>query len=129
MMSSDGEIGFLDRVGRGDYVTKIEYPSRPKKPYILTMRAGELESSDIPKLAAALEDYTRALKEYESQKTAYNEDAKMLREKFENDLISDYGLSENPRAAHAFTLAWEDGHDEGFMRVAECFERYANLIQ
>lgn len=48
---------------------------------------------------------------------------------FKADLLQAYGVTDNPRADRAFSLAWDRGHSCGYQEVAIVFADLAELIK
>lgn len=50
-------------------------------------------------------------------------------DEFKADLLQAHGVTGNPKADRAFSIAWEQGHSCGYSEVAIVFEDLAELIK
>ena len=48
---------------------------------------------------------------------------------FHDDLLAEYGVTDNPKAEKCFRLAWEHGHSAGHEEVALYFGEFVELIK
>jgi len=59
----------------------------------------------------------------------YHKEKQKLAQEFENDLFDEFGVSDNPKRHKCFSLAWENGHANGYSEVYNHFSDYVELIQ
>lgn len=72
--------------------------------------------------------YTQRSVKFKDDPNQYKKDGTAMREKFKNDLISEYRLEGHPKADKLFDLAWEKGHSSGWEEVANEFDEMAGLL-
>lgn len=95
-----------EKLRDGDYQTKVEYPSRPK---------------GVPEAST-----TEA---YHAARRAYGEDVSRLEEEFKKDLFAEHEVTNNPKAALCYSIAWSHGHSAGYGEVANYFSEFVELIK
>ena len=95
------------------YQNDMEYPSRPKKPYL----AREHSSEDAELYAASLKTWEKEITEYRELVKAHNAETKRLEDQFKHDALDDVGLLNHPKADKIYAKAWEDGHASGLHEV------------
>lgn len=67
------------------------------------------------------ESYTKAL-------NCYYEHEADLNEKFRRDVMSDLGITNNPKAGKLMSIAWDRGRDSGFRGIFEAASEMVDLI-
>lgn len=59
----------------------------------------------------------------------YGAETSRLTAEFRADLFEDNGVTDNPKAAKAYSLAWDYGHASGLGEVKQYFEDLVDLIK
>lgn len=105
------------------YKNKLEYPSSPKKPYLVRL-SNYPSSTEVKEYTVKTEEYSQALKVYETAmvefrklRNAYGEESARLDEEFKKDALEEAGITGNPKADKAYSLAWDRGHSCGYSEV------------
>jgi len=62
-------------------------------------------------------------------RAAYRAEESSIMEKFVSALFAEYGVTGNPKANRAFSIAWEHGHSGGYSEVASYFADLVDLIK
>lgn len=63
------------------------------------------------------------------QRDLHNKDQARLIGLFRADLEAEHGLSQHPRAALLYSIAYDEGHSEGLEQVVNWYERLADLLK
>ena len=107
----------------------LECPRRPQRP-TLSSRATAQEAQEFANEMAVYEQEQAA---YEAARDAYRAEIRVRNERFADNLRDAYEIN-SAQFDLLYAHAWDEGHAEGFRRVAECFdelydiaERYAQL--
>jgi hypothetical protein len=68
---------------------------------------------------------------FKSQRMAYNAEATRLRAEFKNDLFHEYGVTQNPKAELAYSMAMEhyDGYGTKLQDAVDHFEQLVPLFK
>jgi hypothetical protein len=66
---------------------------------------------------------------YKTAKDDYHEYSAKIYRVFNWGLFHTYDLLDNPKAAKAFSIAWNHGHSAGFQEVANYFDDLVELIK
>lgn len=110
--------GYYDKPG-------IDYPRKPKKPYL----------SRDPSSEEALE-YTNKLKDYEKEYNKWKDilekyfsARRQLFDEFSSDLEEFHGVKDNPKRTQLFNIAWDLGHSGGYNEVANYYNDFVELIK
>jgi len=95
------------------YENKMEYPARPKKPYL----PREHTSEDAELYAFELKNWEKDIEEYRERIKVFNAETRRLEDQFKHDALDDVGLLNHPKADKIYSKAWEDGHSSGLYSV------------
>ena len=125
-------ISFEEKLKSG-YYTKVKLPLRKfgaderkaisdhiKKTFVGTYQQIQEE---IDRCINLENDKCREINEQHHTQSA------ILLNEFRNDLIDNYGLTNNPKADKCYALAWSQGHSAGLHEVAACFSELKTLIE
>jgi len=66
---------------------------------------------------------------YKAAMKLYRDDAENMTKLFIADLYDEHGVTDNPRAAKCYELAYAHGHATGYADIANYFAEFVELIQ
>lgn len=118
-----------EKIAAGEYEPKGEYPERPRKPEVLSKRAGDLTPEEFASLATVKTDYENALRECEESRHRYTLSRAEGADQFRIDLLEHFGIPDDDLAGELYDLAYDRGHANGFSEIASCFSDYARIYE
>ena len=65
---------------------------------------------------------------YEAHRKEYNDERTKLHQEFQDDLFTEFNVTDNPKRFKCFELAWDKGHAYGHSEVYNCFSDFVELI-
>jgi hypothetical protein len=100
---------------------KREYPSKPQKP----QREAYPNNSEW---GAALDYWELLVSRWRMEVKSYSAAGSEYVKQFKAELLQELGLDKHPKAEKLFEMAWDDGHSNGFLEVAICAAKLAELL-
>lgn len=100
----------------------LEYPDHPHRP----IKADEESNADYGK---RLDAHSFELAEWKERLKLYHEARRKVDARFRDDLLEALGIQNHPKANKLYDMAWEEGHSEGYRRVADVAEELAELLR
>lgn len=79
--------------------------------------------------ADEVEQWEESMREYELEVARYRRAEGDSQRRFQNDILRECGLEGHPKADDVCTLAWEEGHSEGYSGVALWVRKLADLVR
>lgn len=111
---------------------ELNYPKKPARPNIKP----NASSQEIMAYAGLVKEYEGKLAQHALDVAAYNEARKPYNkmisdraEEFKKDLFEECGVTDNPKADNAYSIAYEYGHSSGFAEIATHFFNIVELIK
>ena len=95
------------------YRNDMDYPSKPKKPYLARTHTSE----DAELYVASLKTWEKEIEIYKEKLAKFNKRTRELEDQFKHDALDDVGLLGHPKADKIYNKAWEDGHASGLHEV------------
>jgi len=116
------------KIKDGDYNVQAHYPRSRyecacKRVFRLTSAATFCEDCG----AEVRTGIERANAEYHNMRKIYERELAERMEEFTKDALAEVGLTDHPKAAKVFVLAWDQGHAGGYHEVFEKLEDLAEL--
>ena len=105
----------------GEAYEELEYPYKPPKPN----KTPEESNEDFGR---RLDAYNFEFAEWKERRKLYSEAVHKVELRFRADLLESLGIQNHPKANKLYDMAWDDGHSEGYHRVAEVAETLAELL-
>ena len=115
---------FRDRIADGEFENRVAYPDRPSKPRLERNHT----SAEVTAYAKQLALYETLNASYRADLDAYLAEDRAAYEFFKTELLKDLGIADHPKAERLFTMAWEDGHSEGYEAVYSRAEDLSELM-
>ena len=109
-----------EKLNDGDYKNKLEYPARDKFYIVENVETKHFGSKEFKKIDT--ERFTLARK-------VYNAETARLDNEFKTDALAELGITNNPRAERAYSIAYDLGHDSGIHSVWQYLCELVDLIK
>ncbi|MEN6622406.1 MAG: hypothetical protein ABFD50_12745 [Smithella sp.] len=97
----------------------------PTKP---TLDTKNVTSENALKFAEALKQYEIDRADWDIKINIFRKKQRDMEAQFKEDVLEENGLSGHPKAGKVFLLAWQEGHSDGYQRVAEWVAELAELV-
>lgn len=117
------------RCGSGYYKNRDPYPSKPDRPVVLSQKLGDIPLEQLEAATAAAYQHANDMAIFNRQKEAWQKVDAERDALFEPDLAAAAGLTDHPKRAKLFGLAYEEGHHAGHSEVASHYFRMAELFK
>lgn len=108
------------------YNPTTPYPCRPEKPFL--RKEDRDNSSALRKYLTLLEAYEESMVEWRKKDEVYRGERYALEIEFKKNALDVCGILNHPKADKAYSLAYEDGHSEGFGGIYNALIKYAELL-
>lgn len=108
------------------YAVQIPYPDRPKKP---TLASSLPTAAGARAYADALDQWDKDMITFREAEKAYREADHLVQLQFQNDVLKENGLENHPAAYKVYSLAWDEGHANGYSEVASWVEKLADFAR
>ncbi len=99
----------------------LPYPQKPQKP-------AEKDYKSHTDYGAALDLWEEDKKQWMKRVEEYRETCGNIYEKFKDELLTMLEIKDNPKAEKLWSMAWENGHSNGYYSVAQEAEELAELL-
>lgn len=114
----------------GYYEPQIPYPKKPVEPAILGKTFSALvEVGTVDEAAKALAAYRLELTAYSTATVDYNNEATRLHNEFRKDMAEAEGLTNHPKEALLYSIAYDYGHFAGRCEVYIHYSAMAELLK
>lgn len=122
-------MSVFDKIQEGHYEPKMDYPSQPKRPAILSKTAGDLTVAESRSLPQVKLDYEEERAAYEQAMREYQEHKAALKAQFRADLQAENDIPEDhSKADRLWEMAWDRGHSCGWTEVLNAYEELVELV-
>jgi hypothetical protein len=108
------------------YTPKSQYPATIYKPHL--PKEDRFNPTKVKEYAAKVEEFNAAMVEWNEKRDAWREERIELDEQFKKDALDECGILNHPKAEKAYSLAYQDGHSEGFHGIYNALSKYAELL-
>ena len=110
------------RIEMGEFKNKVEYPTKPIRPVLLSKTAGELSMEELASVSKVKQQFDDALFNYRQDLANYHKGESAATDLFRSELLKDNGMDPNDEFANVlYNKAWSDGHSSGYSDVLSCF--------
>ncbi len=118
-----------ERIAAGEFTSKIEVGPPPPKPAVLRKSAGDLTEAEIQSLPAVKAEYDRVCAAHKARRAAGNADGARLIQAFWAAVYEECGVPDgtNPFVAQMQSIAYEEGHSNGYTDIYLAFDRLMPL--
>jgi hypothetical protein len=104
-------------------------PERPKIPDLLRKAPRDLTTAEVETLPGVHAAHIAVVADYNEAYAAWKAKDAELGAAFEPELAAEHGVTDNPKRALLYDIAWDQGHAYGHTEVAIHYQQLAELIK
>lgn len=106
------------------YGNKMQYPAKPKKPYLNHIHTSE----EITQYAEDFKKYENSLSKCMEEQKKYRIEQNRLDNLFKQDIFKELGIEKHPKKDILWSIAWVRAHSDGLQCVWFEMEELSELL-